>query len=68
MMITLVSKKCKEYGVTPLYSLTIVFASTFAFIACMYNITPLLVYGNTRPILWQGRRYIYNKKQEGFSI
>jgi chlorobactene glucosyltransferase len=68
MMITLVLRKYKEYGIVPLCSLTIIFASIFVIIACIYNIVPLLIFGNTKPILWQGRRYIYNKKQEGFTI
>lgn len=68
MMITLVSRKYKEYGIMPLCSLTIIFASIFVIVACIYNIVPLLMFGNTKPILWQGRRYIYNKKQEGFKI
>ncbi len=68
IMITFVSKKCTEYEISPLFSFTTIFASIFAFIACLYNILPLLVFGNTKPIIWQGREYIYNKKQEGFSI
>lgn len=68
IMITFVSKKCTEYEISPLFSFTTIFASIFAFIACLYNILPLLVFGNTKPIIWQGREYIYNKKQQGFSI
>ncbi len=68
VMINLVSKKCIEYEISPLCSLTIIFASIFAFIACLYNVAPLLVFGSTKPIIWQGREYTYNKKQEGFSI
>jgi chlorobactene glucosyltransferase len=64
MMITLVSRKYKEYRIVPLWSLTIIFASIFVIIACIYNIVPLLMFGNTKPILWQGRRYIYNKKKK----
>ncbi len=68
VMINLVSKKCIEYEISPLCYLTIIFASIFAFIACLYNVAPLLVFGSTKPIIWQGQEYTYNKKQEGFSI
>ncbi len=68
IMINLVSKKCIEYGISPLCSLTIIFASVFAFVACLYNVAPLLVFGSTKPIIWQGREYTYKKKQEGFSF
>jgi cellulose synthase/poly-beta-1,6-N-acetylglucosamine synthase-like glycosyltransferase len=68
IMTILVSKKCKEYGIAPIYSLSSLFASIFVIVACLYNKTPLLLFGNTKPILWQGRRYTYNKKQEGFTI
>jgi chlorobactene glucosyltransferase len=68
IMFILVSRKYKEYRTEPLFSLTIIFASIFVIIACIYNIVPLIIFGNTKPILWQGRKYIYNKKQEGFTI
>lgn len=42
--------------------------SIFVFVACLYNIVPLLIHGGTKPIVWQGRRYLYDKKQEGFAI
>jgi hypothetical protein len=29
---------------------------------------PLLIFNKTRPIMWRGRKYIYKKEQEGFSI
>jgi chlorobactene glucosyltransferase len=62
------SAKCKEYGITPLCSLGIPFASMFVIAACVYNVIPLLISGKTRPIIWQGRRYIYSKEQAGFHI
>lgn len=42
--------------------------SIFVFVACLYSIVPLLIHGSTKPIVWQGRRYLYNQKQEGFAI
>ncbi len=60
--------KCKEYGVTPLYSLGIPFASIFVIAACMDNAVPLLISGKTKAIVWQGRQYIYSKEQLGFHI
>lgn len=68
IVLYLYSLKCKEFGITPLYSFWSLFASIFVIVACLYNITPLLVFGKTRPILWQGRHYTYNKEQEGFTI
>jgi cellulose synthase/poly-beta-1,6-N-acetylglucosamine synthase-like glycosyltransferase len=62
------SSKCKEYGITPLWSLGIPFASIFVIAACAYNVVPLLISGKTRPIVWQGRQYIYSKEQAGFHI
>jgi hypothetical protein len=44
------------------------FGSVFVFVACLYSIMPLLIHGSSKPIVWQGRRYLYNKKQEGFAI
>lgn len=40
----------------------------FVFIAMSYNIIPLLIYGNTKPIKWQGRSYVFDKKQQGFAL
>jgi cellulose synthase/poly-beta-1,6-N-acetylglucosamine synthase-like glycosyltransferase len=62
------SAKCKEYGITPLYSLGIPFASIFVIATCVYNFIPLLVSGKTKPIVLQGRQYIYTKEQSGFYI
>ncbi|MFL6472863.1 MAG: glycosyltransferase [Nitrososphaeraceae archaeon] len=62
------SAKCKEYGITPLCSLGIPFASIFVIAACVYNVIPLLISGKTRPIVWQGRQYIYSREQAGFHI
>jgi chlorobactene glucosyltransferase len=62
------SAKCKEYGITPLCSLGIPFASMFVIAACVYNVVPLLISGKTRPIVWQGRQYTYSKEQAGFHI
>jgi chlorobactene glucosyltransferase len=60
--------KCKEYGITPLYSLGIPFASIFVIAACVYNVIPLVISGKTKPIVWQGRQYVYSKEQVGFHI
>ncbi|HYO06878.1 MAG TPA: glycosyltransferase [Phototrophicaceae bacterium] len=68
MMFALYSIKCKKYGITPLYSFGIVFASVFVVVACLYTTAPLLIHGKTRPIIWQGRRYTYDKEKEGFTI
>ncbi|MFL6418512.1 MAG: glycosyltransferase [Nitrososphaeraceae archaeon] len=62
------SAKCKEYGITPLCSLGIPFASILVIAACVYNVIPLLISGKTRPIVWQGRQYIYSREQAGFHI
>jgi chlorobactene glucosyltransferase len=62
------SVRCKEYSITPLYSLGIPFASIFVIAACIYNVIPLLISGKTRPIVWQGRQYVYSKEQDGFHI
>jgi glycosyltransferase involved in cell wall biosynthesis len=58
----------KEYRLPPAYSLLSFFAAIFIIIACTYSILPLLVFNKTRPIMWRGRKYIYKKEQEGFSI
>ena len=62
------SKKGSEEGIPAAYTLGTPFGSGFVFIACLYNIVPLLIYGNTKPILWQGRQYTYKKEQEGFAL
>jgi cellulose synthase/poly-beta-1,6-N-acetylglucosamine synthase-like glycosyltransferase len=62
------SARCKEHSITLLYSLGIPFASIFVIAACVYNVIPLLISGKTRPIVWQGRQYVYSKEQDGFHI
>jgi hypothetical protein len=62
------SVRCKEYSIALLYSLGIPFASIFVIAACVYNVIPLLISGKTRPIVWQGRQYVYSKEQDGFHI
>ena len=57
-----------EYGLSPLYSLLSFLGSFFLIFAFTYNVIPLLLFGKTRPITWQGRKYIYRKEQEGFSL
>jgi chlorobactene glucosyltransferase len=59
------SIKGSERGIPMTYTLGTPFGSIFVFIACLYNVIPLLIYGNTKPIMWQGRQYIYKKEQEG---
>jgi chlorobactene glucosyltransferase len=68
MMFIGCSTKCKGYGITPLCSLGIPFASIFVIAACVYNVIPLLISGKTRPIVWEGRQYVYSKEQAGFHI
>jgi chlorobactene glucosyltransferase len=58
----------KEYRLPPTYSLLSFFSALFLIVACTYSILPLLVSDKTRPIMWRGRKYIYKKEQEGFSI
>ena len=62
------SIKRSEEGIPAAYTLGTPFGSGFVFIACLYNIVPLLIYGNPKPILWQGRQYTYKKEQEGFAL
>ena len=62
------SIKGSEEGIPAAYTLGTPFGSGFVFIACLYNIVPLLIYGNTKSILWQGRQYTYKKEQEGFAL
>jgi hypothetical protein len=58
----------KGYRLAPTYSSLSFFAAIFLIVACTYNILPLLIFNKTRPIMWRGRKYIYKKEQEGFSI
>lgn len=57
-----------EYRLSPVYSVLSFLGSLFLIVALMYNILPLFFFGKTRPITWQGRKYIYRKEQEGFSL
>jgi hypothetical protein len=57
-----------EYRLSPLYSVLSFLGSLFLIVALTYNVLPLFFYGKTRPIIWQGRKYIYKKEQEGFSL
>jgi hypothetical protein len=62
------SARSKEYKIRSSYCLGSLFAAIFVIIACIYNVVPLLIFGKTRPISWQGRHYTYNKDQNGFSL
>ena len=62
------SRKGSERGIPMTYTLGTPIGSAFVFIACIYNIVSLLLYGSSRPILWQGRQYICKKEQEGFAL
>ncbi len=62
------SRKGSERGIPMTYTLGTPIGSAFVFIACTYNIVSLLLYGSSRPILWQGRQYICKKEQEGFAL
>jgi len=62
------SRKGSERGIPLTYTLGTPIGSAFVFIACTYNIVSLLLYGSSRPILWQGRQYICTKEQEGFAL
>ena len=68
LIFALYALKCKEYGVNLFYSLTTLFASLFIFVACLYNVVPILLNGKSQSIFWQDRHYTYNKEQEGFTI
>ncbi|MDQ3839467.1 MAG: glycosyltransferase [Thermoproteota archaeon] len=57
-----------EYRLSPIYSLLSLFGASFLTVACAYCILPLLLFSKTRPIVWQGRKYIYKKEQGGFSL
>jgi chlorobactene glucosyltransferase len=58
----------KEYRLAPIYSSLSFLAAIFLIVDCAYNILPLLIFNKTMPIMWRGRKYIYKKEQEGFSI
>lgn len=58
----------KEYRLAPIYSSLSFLAAIFLIVACTYNILPLLIFNKTMPIMWRGRKYIYKREQEGFSI
>jgi chlorobactene glucosyltransferase len=62
------SSKCKKYKIKSLYYLGSFVAAIFVIAACLYNIAPLLIFGKTKPISWQGRQYTYIKGQNGFTI
>jgi chlorobactene glucosyltransferase len=57
-----------EYHLSPLYSMLSFLGSFFLIVALTYNVLPLFFFGKTRPITWQGRKYIYKKEHEGFSL
>jgi len=57
-----------EYRLSPLYSLLSFLGSFFLIVAFTYYILSLLLFGKTRPIIWQGRKYVYKKEYEGFSL
>ena len=57
-----------EHRLSPIYSILSLFGASFLIVACAYYILPLLLFSKTRPITWQGRKYIYKKEQEGFSL
>ena len=58
------SIKRSEREISIAYTLGTPFGSAFVLIACIYYIVPLLIYGNSRPIIWQGRQYS-QKKEHG---
>ena len=58
------SIKRSEREIFIAYTLGSPFGSAFVLIACIYYIVPLLIYGNSRPITWQGRRYSQKKEHE----
>ena len=68
MLFILVSRKCKDYGTNPIYSVLGIFGSVFVFIACLYSIANLLVFGKSKSIVWQDRQYTHIKDQEGFAM
>jgi chlorobactene glucosyltransferase len=60
-------KAVKEYRLTPLYSLLTFFAAIFLTIAFLYNTVPLLMLNKTKPIIWRGRKYIYDTEEKRFA-
>jgi hypothetical protein len=56
------SSRCKKYKLKSPYYLGSFVAAIFVIIACLYNIAPLLIFGKTKPISWQGRQYTYTLK------
>jgi len=60
--------KGREYKMSALYSVMSPFAACFIILSCLHSIIPLLIHGNSRPIMWQGRPYIYKSEQEGFAF
>ncbi|HEU5121007.1 MAG TPA: glycosyltransferase, partial [Candidatus Nitrosocosmicus sp.] len=62
------SIKRSERGIPISYILGTPFGSGFVFVACLYTVAPLLIYSSTRPIMWQGRKYIQKEEQEGYKL
>ncbi|HLL60347.1 MAG TPA: glycosyltransferase [Candidatus Nitrosocosmicus sp.] len=62
------SSGCKKYKIKSIYYIGSFVAAVFVIVACLYNIAPLLIFGKTKPISWQGRQYTYVKGQNGFTI
>jgi chlorobactene glucosyltransferase len=60
-------KGVKEYRLTPLYSLLTFFAAIFLTIAFLYNTIPLLMSNKTKPIIWRGRKYVYDTEEKNFA-
>jgi glycosyltransferase involved in cell wall biosynthesis len=60
-------KGVKEYRLTPLYSLLTFFAAIFLTIAFLYNTIPLLMSNKTKPIIWRGRKYVYDTEEKRFA-
>ena len=60
-------KGVKEYRLTPLYSLLTFFAVIFLTIAFLYNTIPLLMSNKTKPIIWRGRKYVYDTEEKSFA-
>ena len=57
-------KAVKEYRLTPVYSLLAFFAAIFLTIAFLYTTLPLLISNKTKQIIWSGRNYVYDRKEE----
>ncbi|HEX6028198.1 MAG TPA: glycosyltransferase [Nitrososphaeraceae archaeon] len=60
-------KGVKEYKLTPLYSLLTFFAAIFLTIAFLYNTIPLLMSNKAKPIIWRGRKYVYDTEEKSFA-